>query len=280
MKMKIVYTLFFLAGSAFLFISSSGGAGAAQGRDRTMSPLSGSSSCATCHNSGAFSPSIKVQLLDGENPVSVWEPEKTYTLSVAIEDADAAEGYGFQAVLLAGDNDSNAGMFGTPSDGIQVTTLNEVDYAEHNTSSTDNVFTIDWTAPAAGLGDIRIYAAGNAANNNASTQGDQGVFLTEPVVISEMGPSIAEDRLLRFDEISIFPNPTPAAINLRINNSRAGRYTLDLFNAMGQKLQSQNVNLVQGIQTHRIDLTDQPQGVYFLQISDGQQILSKRILKH
>lgn len=279
MKIRILYSSFVVLALSILFYNASGGPAAIQGADRTMSPLSNNSSCATCHNSGDYSPSLNVQLLDGETAVSVYEPGKTYTLRVAITGADAADGYGFQSVLLYGDDDLNAGSFGTPAAGIQVTPLNDRMYAEHSMRSNSNVFTIDWTAPESGVGDIRIYAGGNATNANNNVTGDQGTFLSSPVVINETGTSDVQDRLLTFDAIQISPNPTRTGTLISLDNSRPGRYSLNIFNAVGQNIHRESLDLVRGSQSHWVDLSDQPDGLYFLQLSDGQQLLSRKILK-
>lgn len=279
MKIRILFTLFVLTASAILFWNASGGPAAVQQADRTRSPLSNNSSCATCHNSGNFSPGLNVQLLDGEMAVTSYEPGKTYTLSVAITGADDAGGYGFQSVLLYGENDLNAGTFGSAPTGIQLTPLNERMYAEHSSRSDTSVFTIDWTAPEMGVGDIRVYASGNAANANGSVTGDQGAFLASPVVLTEASTSHTEDRLLTFDAIQVSPNPTRSGIFLKLENSRPGPYTLRLLNAVGQTLQEESLNLIIGAQTHWVDLSQEPEGLYFIQLSNGQQFLTKKILK-
>lgn len=279
MKIRILYSLFLLLGSAVLFWNASGGAAAVQGADRTMSPLSDGTSCATCHNSGNFSPSLNVQLLDGDMAVSSYEPGKTYMLSVAVTGAEAAGGYGFQSVLLYGDDDLNAGSFGTPASGMQVTPLNDRMYAEHSSRSNDNEFTIEWTAPESGVGDIRLYASGNAANANGSVSGDQGIFLSSPVTLTEASTSNTSDRILTFESIRISPNPTQAGAMLTVDNRRPGLYTLSLFNAVGQNIKSQTINFVQGQQTQWIDLSEQPKGIYFIRLSNGQQLLTRKILK-
>lgn len=280
MKIRILYALFVAFSAAALFWNSAGGAAASQNADRTGSPLSTSTCGATaCHSNGSFNPSLNVQLLDGEMGVTAYEPGKTYTLRVAITGADAASGFGFQSVLLHGDDNLNAGTFGDAPTGMQVTPLNDRMYAEHSMRNTSSVFTIDWTAPASGVGDIRIYAAGNAANGNGSNSGDNGVSLSAPVVLNEAGTSNTQDYLLSFDAIQISPNPTRDGATLMLDNSRPGRYTLNLYNATGQNLYRQQLNLVQGTQSHWVDLSEQPNGIYFLQLSDGQQQLTRKILK-
>lgn len=278
MKIRLAYSLFALTALAILFWNASEGPAEVQQADRTMSPLSNNTSCGTCHNAGAYSPVMEVQVLDGDMAVNVYEPEKTYTLQVAITGTEAAA-FGFQAVALQGEDDVNAGTFGTPPAGIQVTPLNERMYAEHSMPSASNVFSIEWTAPTAGAGNVRIYASGNAANDNNSVTGDQGAFLSSPLVLTELGASSTRDKLLTFEEISIVPNPAGNGTLLTLNNQDPGRYFLTLLNATGQQLQKQGLVLAQGRQTNWIDLSGLPRGLYFLQLSNGQQQLTKKILK-
>ncbi|PHN08307.1 choice-of-anchor V domain-containing protein [Flavilitoribacter nigricans] len=279
MKIRMLYTVFSLIALAIIGWNASDGPAKAQKADRTMSPLSNNSSCSTCHTSGSYSPALNVQLLDGEAAVTTYEPGKTYTLRVAITGADDAAGYGFQSVLLYGDDNLNAGTFGAAPSGMQVTPLNDRMYAEHSARSNSNVFTIDWTAPAGGLGDVRIYAGGNAVNGNGSVSGDVGTFLSDPLVITEAGTSNVRDQELTFDAIRISPNPTRSGALLSLDNSRPGRYLLTVYNAVGQLIEQQSLDLVMGEQSHWIDLDAQPRGLYFLRLTNGQQQLTRKILK-
>ncbi|MCB0632404.1 MAG: T9SS type A sorting domain-containing protein, partial [Lewinella sp.] len=271
MKIRLLYLLFFVIAGSVFFLNNAAGPAEVQGADRTNSPLSNGTSCSlsSCHNSGVYSPGITAQLLDGETAVSMYEPGKTYTLSIAITGADEAAGYGFQSVLLYGEGNLNAGDFGTPPAGVQVIPLDDRMYAEQSMRSSSSTFAIDWTAPSEGVGDIRLYAAGNAANGNGSNSGDQGVALQEPIVFTQAGASSANDRLFSFNEIRLAPNPTRNHVLLTIDNDRPGLYRMSLFDATGKNIQDRNIKLVQGIQSEWIDLTDQPNGLYLLQFSNG-----------
>lgn len=273
--------VFLIAMGSVLLLNNAAGPAEVQGADRTNSPLSGGTSCSlsACHNSGDFSPGITAQLLDGETAVNTYEPGKTYTLSIAITGADEAAGYGFQSVLLHGEDNLNAGAFGDAPSGIQVTTLDERDYAEQSARSNTSTFNIPWTAPAEGVGDIRLYAAGNAANGNGSNSGDQGVALQDPVVFTQAGTSSADDRMLTFNEVRLAPNPTRNGVLLSLDNDQPGTYTMSLFDATGKHLQRQKINLVQGQQSEWIDLNDRPAGLYLLQLSNGRQFFTRKILK-
>src|SRR5690606_2088120 len=100
-----------------------------------------------------------------------------------------------------------------------------------------------------------------------------------PFVLAEFGTSTSRDNILTFESISIAPNPTQDGAWLTLDNRQAGKYLLKILNATGQLLQKQDVTLVNGRQTHWIDLSDLPRGLYFMQLSIGQQLLTKKILK-
>ena len=182
--MRIIYILFSVALATTLFMASSSGAGNVQQQDRTGGPLS-SQFCGLCHATGAFNPSINVQVLDGEDAVSVYQPGQTYTLRVTITADEGAVGYGFQAVALTGADNLQAGSF-TAAMGTQVVTLNDRDYVEHSQRSAANVFEVQWQAPTTGLDDVRFYAAGVAANGNGTSANDGAARLTEPVVLTSL----------------------------------------------------------------------------------------------
>lgn len=281
MKIRLLYLLFFVIGGSVLLLNSAAGPAEVQEADRTNSPLSNGTSCSfsPCHNSGTYSPGLTAQLLDGETAITVYEPGKTYTLSIAITGADEAQAYGFQSVLLHGEGNLNAGSFGEAPAGIQVVELEERQYAEQSARSSSSMFSIPWTAPEEGVGDIRLYAAGNAADGNGSNSGDQGVFLEEPIVFAQAGTSNSTDHLLTFNEVSLAPNPTSDRLLLTLDTDQPGRYTMSLFDVTGKQLQRQTVNLGFGRQSEWIDLAAHPNGLYLLHISNGQQFFTQKILK-
>ena len=100
-----------MIGSAFFFLSNAGGAGNAQGADRTGSPL-GIGTCGSCHDGGNFSPVINVTLLEVDKQVTQYIPGKLYQIKVTIEAKNNPKEYGFQLVALSGSNHQQAGIFG------------------------------------------------------------------------------------------------------------------------------------------------------------------------
>lgn len=276
MKLKIIYTLFVLVGTALLFLNNSGGAAEVQGVDRTGSPLS-PAPCQACHSAGAFSSGIEVDMLDNGTPTTTYEAGKTYTLRVKATNSGSPAGYGFQAVALKSD-DSQAGSFGTPPTGIQVTTLAGRDYAEQSSRSNDSTFEIEWEAPEAGSGDVNIHAAVVVANGMAGSAGDGSAFLNTPVTLSEVISSTNDaDGLL--ESITIFPNPVGDELQLLLNSKENADYQLLISNMQGQIVYSQRIGLTAGEQLNSIDVSQLAAGVYSLQLTDGLLRSTRALVK-
>lgn len=114
-----------------------------------------------------------MELLDAEGtPQTAYIPGETYTLRVSIANADDAMAYGFQAVVLDTAATTDLGTYGATSDGAQTSPFGQRTYFEHSTPLQEPLAEVEWTAPAAGAGDIVVYAAGNAVNGNRSISGD------------------------------------------------------------------------------------------------------------
>jgi uncharacterized protein (TIGR03437 family) len=62
----------------------------------------------------------------------------------------------------------------------------EVQYIQHKAASSRNTFEFEWTAPAEGAGDVRVYVAGNAANGNVADSGDR--IYTSSITLTPQAP--------------------------------------------------------------------------------------------
>ncbi len=280
MKTQLLYTLFGAAVLAILFLANSGGAGIVQQIDRTSSPL-GEGSCATCHGGGSFNTSMTAQLLKGNDPVTQYEPGEDYTLRLTISAANGTPGgYGFQAVALRGDDNQNAGTWDSPPAGFRLTTLNNRQYVEQNSTRNNNVLEIKWEAPAAGSGSVRFYAAGNAVNRNGSTGGDSPATLDQPLVINEQSTTAVFDKKQLSATIKVYPNPVADQLNLRIQIGKSGRYFLSILDLSGREIQRQAVQLLEGDNLESLELTSLASGHYTVQLSDGERVAAVKMVKN
>lgn len=272
MKINVLLTALGLLFLAFLFYGSSSGAALIQAADRTGSPV-GSGSCATCHSGGNYETTVIAQVLDGETAVTEYEPGKTYTFKLTVNtDNGVPAAFGFQAVALTGEDNVNAGSFGVAALPARITLLNSRQYFEHFEPSTQNNWSIEWTAPVAGTGDVFFYAAGNAVNRNNSTSGDEPDLLDEPLVLTESVVSSVFAVATLDLEMTVFPNPVRDLLNLRIRGTENGRFQLRLFDAGGRLLRSTPVEVTGGRAEQQLAVEELPGGLYFLQLSDGQRV--------
>jgi len=277
--MKFIYLLFSCLLIIFLFFANSGGAGAQQGVDRTGSPV-GVGTCASCHNSGAFAPTLKVELLDGTDVVTTYQPGKDYQLSILIEATNGTpSGYGFQAVALSGTDNLGTGTFAEPGIGKTLTTINDRIYVEHSETSNENIFLLDWTAPPEDMGDISFYVGGNAVDGSGSSGGDGGVSLAVPLTISFSTVSSLADFQGKVLDLKVLGNPVASQIELLLNTEAQGNYLLEVYNRQGQVVKSIQQQVVKGQQYISIAADALPSGVYFLRLSNGREQISQSIVK-
>jgi hypothetical protein len=194
MKHQVVSTIFGLAFIAFVFSSSSGGRATAANSGNTGAPGE-TTTCVTCHNSGSsYNPSLLINLYNQgtTTPVTSYAPGQIYDMQVVVNNSmGSPSGYGFQMVALNGSN-SNAGSWSTPSSNTKIATLNNGrSYVEQNGVGSLNTFTMKWTAPSSGTGNVTFYSAGNAVNGNGAISGDNGAL--NNLTINEMVVNISAD---------------------------------------------------------------------------------------
>jgi hypothetical protein len=269
-----VYTFFAIALAVSLWIANSAGPANVQGIDRTGSPLS-PGACEACHSGGNFSPSITAELLDGANTVTHYQANRDYTLRVRVNNNGNASRFGFQAVALTGTANVNAGSFGTAPSGFRKSTIQNRQYAEHASSRTSNTMEFPWTSPATLGEEVRFYASGIAANNNGGSNGDASARLTQPLVISPMTSSAANE--LSFNSgLRLLGNPVTDRLYLALDVSEGGNYRFSLFQLQGSPVWTKEQRLSTGAQTLSWDVSTLPGGIYLL-VAESQS--GKAVIK-
>jgi hypothetical protein len=138
----------------------------------------GDDTCVDCHvgnlNSGPGSVTITFPDPNG------WVAGKQYAVLVTVADPTARR-WGFELTNRKESTNLFEGAFAVPSGSnkIQIEKQDALQYVTHTVAGTFQLQTtsaswsVNWTAPAAGTGTVRFYAAGNAANNDGNTTGDK-----------------------------------------------------------------------------------------------------------
>ncbi len=258
-----------LMAAVLIFISSSSGVASQQGKDRTGSPLS-TTGCVACHTGGNFDAVTNVAFttLNGDT-VGEYEPEQTYLIRVAVT-ANGASKYGFQLTAM----DTNSGKLGlldaSASGNAKIVGLSGVDYAEHTSASAGNQFIFQWIAPASGKGDLKIYAAGLAANGNGMTSGDQfGGF--KLLTISESGGAAVASAGMA-SGMSIYPNPVNDVLNI---GSHKGIDRLRIYSLSGELV----IDRQRPGSDPAIDVSKLKQGVYVVEVNTDDGVFTEKIVK-
>jgi hypothetical protein len=224
--------------------------------------------CTACHNS------FPVDSGDGELTLSgvpaTYSPGTDYMLTIHLEDPDQIR-WGFEMTVITEDGDeggvlasldSLTQVSGTPEDGDR-------DYIKHTLEGTQldeeaGEWTIQWTAPAEGTGEVTFYLAGNAANGNFNNQGDYIYLLNQATSEAALGvdaPVAAVAPLLR-----AYPNPLRAtrALQLTLDVAEPGALDIRVFDAGGREVLATRGSVDAGTHVVPLRVQDLAPGRYFV----------------
>ncbi|OZV70888.1 zinc-dependent metalloprotease [Winogradskyella aurantia] len=105
--------------------------------------------------------------------------------------------------------------------------------------------------------------------------GDTGTFNDWTITIcSEQALSVDE---LSLDKLTIFPNPNNGEFNIGFDSNSGEDIIIEIFDLRGRAIYSQRYNSVRRFE-EVINLNNAQSGVYLLNISDGPQKVTKKII--
>ncbi len=171
----------------------------------------GDQNCSSCHLGTQVNSSngaVQIAYSGGTS----YTPGERGKFTVTITDTSGRQRYGFQASarLVSNLNNGQAGTLipgaGTlvqcedGSETLPCRAAAPVQFINHSAASTRNTFEFEWTAPAAGSGDVRVFVAGNAANGNGTDSGDRiytsSITLTPAATSGGPRPAITSGRIV------------------------------------------------------------------------------------
>jgi PKD repeat protein len=89
---------------------------------------------------------------------------------------------------------------------------------------------------------------------------------------------VGENEALSLD---LFPNPTSGVFTINLNAQQFNNADLKVMDALGKEVFVENGLNVNGTYSTRVDLSAQPQGIYFVVVSgEGQNITKKIFVRH
>lgn len=283
MKINYIYTLAIVCLIAIVSMGSSGGRATAADSGNTGAPGDAGSTCITCHgNNPDIEVSLDIAITDGDNnPIDKYVPGTTYQGSVTLNVLEGnPAAHGFQIVALAGalDQDGESiNTFANPSANTQITTTSAGrQYAEHNgPSENGNVFEFTWTAPEENTGPVTFYSCGNGVNLNGSTSGDNAAcstleLLERPVSTAYLGLET---------QLKVAPNPVEEQLNLSVDGALQGNFTARIFDVSGKQWLTREITLAGGENRFTFPVQELPTGIYFLQLANGAEAATLRVVK-
>lgn len=262
--MKKTYTLLSIPVIALAFMLMSYSSGSPGGK--SGSPGDMGATCTDCHIGTANSVE---DWITTDIPASGYEPGETYTLTLTGTHVGVGK-FGFEVTA----EDAQGAKVGTLAlaDPIQTKFTNSNNAVTHtsagNTPSGDSkTWTVDWTAPESGTGNVTFYAAFNAANGNGNNTGDI-IYKSSHEVMEASGMSVEE---LSFQALNIYPNPSSGPMNVELSES-ADISILDMSGSLIYQ-----VKAAEG--TSSIDLSSFPTGTYFMNIRNGEKFETRKIIR-
>lgn len=241
---------------------------------RTGSPGDGGNTCAIsgCHT--GLPVGTKTNVFTSNIPAEGYTPGTKYTITATARSSANRNTFGFQ---LSPQTTAGA-LVGVMTNTSSTTKLTGggkyLTHTQSGLTGTGGVksWSFDWTAPAAGTGDVTFYGAFNHANGNGGTSGDS-IFKTT-YVIKEKVTSIGINN----DELSnlgftIYPNP--ASNYIYVKNDKGVVYTeIEVYDLSGKLIyklsEEEDINL--DLQ-FKINLNDLEKGLYLMKIANKSEVL-------
>jgi Secretion system C-terminal sorting domain len=282
MKLKLISALFITALFACLFMGNSGGRATDARRGNTGAPGDETQTCTGCHNDGSYDVTMKIELFDTNNKlIDTYEPEKTYLAKATIVAAGKTlpKAYGVQMLSLIGKTnaDVNGWVSKTTSTNAQIVSVNSRSYVEQRAASPSNEFSVSWKAPAKGMGDVTFYAAGNGVDATGGSGNDNGT--NTKLTLKEKISTAASDVALNTLEISLLQNPITDFLQVQLVAEKAENFQLKIFDAQGKMWHSEKTPSFLGNMTINIPTETLAKGLYFLQITNGNELKAIKFLK-
>lgn len=231
---------------------------------KTGSPMDGAT-CAQCHNSNVK----EASWISSNIPDTGWKPGETYTLTLTAT-PESANLIGFE-VTAESDNQKVGTFVLTDTDRTRFTNQNHAVTHSHNgTTPTDgkNSWQVDWIAPDTEMASVTFYAAFNAANGDATTQGDQ-IYAGSISYDMDQSTDVA---LTNDAALKVYPNPATSAVFIQAPHDLV---SAKLFGLNGEMITSAT-NISSGkasIETSKIN-----RGIYLIKAQTSEGEFTKRIL--
>lgn len=197
--------------------------------------------------------------------------------------------YGYTQECVDNFNEPTSGLFAHGTHDIFGTTAGANDPMVMNyplsTDIMNSSFNTDWDfhlkaeSPALGKGTTAITP--HFATNGLTIK---GVTYKSPAPSTYIGAfdkasPVAVENVERIAQtIEIYPNPVSDKINIQVPSDQSGIWIVSLYDASGKLIMQKELN--SGEQSYTFNIAELQGGLYMLNVTTGNQVLTKNILKH
>ena len=242
---------------------------------RTGSPGDGGNTCAIsgCHTGNAVQ--TRVGIITSNIPAEGYTPGQRYTITATTKSTRNKFGFQISPQSLSGTKlgtmiITNASETKLTGSGKYITQTN-VATGVNGVKS----WSFDWTAPAAGTGDVTFYGCFNYANGDGGSSGDSIVKST--LLVTEKVISGVNANAFTKLGFNIFPMPVHNELNLK-NNHNIYVSSIQVFDLNGRLVMFKECETDGSI---KLSIENLPMGTYLLNINDSNKsIATSRFIKN
>jgi hypothetical protein len=276
MKKTLRYLIVLLVMSGFIFgtaiLSQSGLTANNAGAPavRTGSP-GDSYSCTSCHSGTAQN---VFGLISSNIPSSGYAPGTTYMITANVTDANKNR-FGFE-ISPQNPTGTKLGVM-TVTDAARTKLIGSGKYITHTSSGTSgagsNSWSFNWTAPAAGTGDVTFYGAFNFTNHNNASSGDV-IKLDQYTVHEDLFTSVSD--IDGEEHIVIYPNPVVNTAQISIP-SNVKINTIKIYDIDGSLVRTYETSQIS--ERLEIDVTTLTSGTYYVSFAAEKGTYTDKLIK-
>ncbi len=238
--------------------SNSGGSPSTSNAGYTGSPKDNGVTCRSCHDGAAAT--TRDNVISTNIPGTGYVPGTTYNINVTVSEA-ARNKFGFEVVSEAAGK-LRKGIFIAGTGSRTLLSASKITHSSSGTAGSNNskTWSFQWTAPAAGTGDITFYGAFNAANGNNNDSGDNIYKFATNAIPEDISAGVSEYIYGLNNQLSVFPNPATDVITIKAKNQPK---SVVIYTVSGSKVSDYSV------QGDQINVSKLNTGVYFIQTDLG-----------
>lgn len=90
--------------------------------------------------------------------------------------------------------------------------------------------------------------------------------------------NVAVEQVASVAQVAMFPNPTSGDVTLQIATDKASDITVNIYNALGVKVNSQNLGIINGTTTVNAATAGFAAGMYIVELTDGHNSQTQKLI--